>query len=168
MTQREELDVITVDGQLLDTGVFVKSLPEYLVVLGLYQMAGCKIWPWHEGYKEPNDGDERSLYVYKDVGFFKEIYPVAVGVKVLTIPELFEIVTGKQTAKWQDVPESVTPKESMVPIKDDDFILVPRGILGAACSAIYKRRDAPVLLSKLRELSMSEGAMRSAPVKDGA
>ena len=58
-------------------------------------------------------------------------------------------------------------KRKYVKIKDDDFILVPRGILGAACSAIYKIRDAPVLLSKLRELSMSDGAMRAAQVKDG-
>lgn len=66
-----------------------------------------------------------------------------------------------QAAKAQAVPESVTPKESMIPVKDDDFVLVPRGILGAACSAIYKKRDAPILLSKLRELSMSVGAMRA-------
>jgi hypothetical protein len=52
---------------------------------------------------------------------------------------------------------------SIVPVKDDDFVLVPRGILGAACSAIDKKRDAPVLLSKLRELSMSAGVMRAAP-----
>ena len=106
-------EVAAVDGQLLDTGVFVKSLPEYLVVVGLYQMAGCKIWPWHEGYKEPNYGDERSLYVYKDVGFFKEIYPVAVGVKVLTIPELVEIVTGKQAAKAQAVSQWIPVSERL-------------------------------------------------------
>lgn len=119
MTQRKDSKVTTNESPLLDTGVFVKSLPEYLVVRGLYQMAGCKIWPWHNGYKDHNDGDEKSLYVYKNVGFFKEVYPVAVGVKVLTIAELFEIVVGEQAAKAQAVPDGwalvpVEPTPEMV------------------------------------------------------
>lgn len=72
-------------------------------------------------------------------------------------------ISWSESSKAQAAPESVTPKESMIPVKDDDLVLVPRGILGAARSAIYKKLDAPILLSKLRELSMSVGAMRAAP-----
>ena len=39
---------------------------------------------------------------------------------------------------------------------EDDLLLVPRGLLGAACSAIDKKRDAPNLLAKLRTITLGD------------
>ena len=38
---------------------------------------------------------------------------------------------------------------------DDDLIPVPRGLLGAACSAIDGKRTAPATLERLRTLAMA-------------
>jgi len=46
--------------------------------------------------------------------------------------------------------------------KDDDLVLVERGLLGAACAAIDKKRDAPVVLARLREVTMSPPSAQQA------
>ncbi|PXW23369.1 hypothetical protein [Paraburkholderia caballeronis] len=52
--------------------------------------------------------------------------------------------------------------------KDDDFVLVERSLLGAACSAIDKKRDAPVVLAKLRQVAMSHAAPSPTVAADAA
>lgn len=58
------------------------------------------------------------------------------------------------------------PVEVAAPVapSDKDFVLVPRDLLGAACSAIDKKRDAPVLLEKLRAITF--GAAPVAPTDE--
>jgi hypothetical protein len=41
---------------------------------------------------------------------------------------------------------------------DGDLVLVERGLLGAACSAIDKKRDAPKVLEKLRAITFAPAA----------
>lgn len=56
------------------------------------------------------------------------------------------------------VPPAPIPQQ---PAADDDHVLVERGLLGAACSAIEKKRDAPKVLEALRKITMTpapEGA----------
>lgn len=51
------------------------------------------------------------------------------------------------------------------PAAEDDLVLVERGLLGAACSAIDKKRDAPKVVEALRKITMkpaAEGAGREA------
>lgn len=38
---------------------------------------------------------------------------------------------------------------------DREFVLVPRDLLGAACSAIEKKRDAPEILKQLRAITFA-------------
>jgi hypothetical protein len=42
--------------------------------------------------------------------------------------------------------------------EDGDFVLIERGLLGAACSAIDKKRDAPKVLNKLRAITCAPAA----------
>lgn len=42
--------------------------------------------------------------------------------------------------------------------RDDDMVLIPRGLVGAACSAIDKKRDAQKVLALLRDVAMSKAA----------
>lgn len=44
------------------------------------------------------------------------------------------------------------PAQSGEPVNDGDLVLVERGLLGSACSAIDKKRDAPKTLKRLREV----------------
>ena len=44
------------------------------------------------------------------------------------------------------------------PAADDDHVLVERGLLGAACSAIEKKRDAPKVVEALRKITMTPAA----------
>jgi hypothetical protein len=44
---------------------------------------------------------------------------------------------------------------------DDDLIAVPRSLIGAACSAIDKKRDAPKVLAKLRCYSFATPASQT-------
>ena len=50
-------------------------------------------------------------------------------------------ITDKQDLDFVISPDALRP---------DDRILVPRGLLGAACDAINKKRDAPKTLAELR------------------
>ena len=45
------------------------------------------------------------------------------------------------------------PVEASPALRSDDLVLVPRDLLGAACSAIDKKRDAPNVLKKLRDIT---------------
>lgn len=46
-----------------------------------------------------------------------------------------------------------------MPSQSDDMISLPRGLVAAACSAIDKKRDAPVVLAKLREYAIGAEVM---------
>lgn len=50
------------------------------------------------------------------------------------------------------------------PVADDDMVSIPRGLIGAACSAIDKKRDAPKVLAELRRYTT--GDLASAPEAD--
>lgn len=42
------------------------------------------------------------------------------------------------------------------PASDEDLVLVPRGLIGAACSAISGKRDAPKVLAELRRYTFGD------------
>ena len=46
---------------------------------------------------------------------------------------------------------------------DTDMVLVERSLIGAACHAIEKKRDAPNLLAKLRAVTMAAGRADAVP-----
>lgn len=48
-------------------------------------------------------------------------------------------------------------------IKDDDYVLVPRGLLGAANYAIKNKKDAPCIIKQFSEIAMTQQGF-SAPV----
>lgn len=49
-----------------------------------------------------------------------------------------------------------------------DPVLVPRGLLGAASSAIDKKRDAPTVLAELRRWALGAPTVRATPAPGGA
>lgn len=49
-----------------------------------------------------------------------------------------------------------TEAAAMAAFADDDKVLVPRGLLGAACNAIDKKRDAPRTLGELRRYTTGD------------
>lgn len=49
---------------------------------------------------------------------------------------------------------------------DTDMVLVERSLIGAACHAIEKKRDAPNLLEKLRAVTMAAGRADAVPGLD--
>lgn len=51
---------------------------------------------------------------------------------------------------------------------DDDMVLIPRGLVGAACSAIDKKRDAQKVLALQRDVAMSKAAQPPAVAVPGA
>lgn len=53
--------------------------------------------------------------------------------------------------------------EPEAPDADEDLICVPRGLIGAACTAISQKRDAPRLLAKLRRYTVGDLAAPAAP-----
>lgn len=46
---------------------------------------------------------------------------------------------------------------------DNDMVLVERSLIGAACNAIDKKRDAPGLLGKLREIAFRAPSFSKPP-----
>ena len=52
---------------------------------------------------------------------------------------------------WREAP----PAAVRVP-QSDDMVLVPRGLIGAACHAIDRKRDAPVTLEALRRYTTGD------------
>ena len=59
-------------------------------------------------------------------------------------------------------PQSPKPAGA-VPQADGDMVLIERGLIGAACHAIEKKRDAPNLLVKLRAVTMLAGRADAVP-----
>lgn len=54
-------------------------------------------------------------------------------------------------------PSFQDPGEGGVPCPDcEDLILIPRGLIGAACSVIDKKRDAPKVLAELRRHTIGD------------
>ena len=65
-------------------------------------------------------------------------------------------------------PPADTPKPAgAVPETDGDLVLIERGLIGAACHAIDKKRDAPNLLAKLRAVTMAAGHADAVPAGFG-
>ncbi len=58
------------------------------------------------------------------------------------------------------------PAQSAEPQGDGDLVLVKRGLLGAACSAIDKKRDAPKVLEKLRAITFAPAASAQSVTMD--
>lgn len=52
--------------------------------------------------------------------------------------------------------EEGEPAVKSVALEDDDMVLVPRALLGAACSAVDKKRDAPETLAQLRRYTTGD------------
>ena len=67
------------------------------------------------------------------------------------------MTTTAHEDQFTDAPDPVRQPYS---IDEGDMILVPRGLLGAACSSIDKQRPAPKVLEALR---YTTGSGRSSP-----
>ncbi len=59
------------------------------------------------------------------------------------------------------------PAEPAAPAADNDLVQVERGLLGAACAAIAKKRDAPKVLEALRKITMTPRAEPAARAQVG-
>jgi len=69
-------------------------------------------------------------------------------VRLAKVADEAEAVKEAQPPQAQQAAEAVP--------SDDDMILIPRGLVGAACSAIDKKRDAPEVLKKLRRYTTGD------------
>lgn len=111
MSEQQNLTIMRrqkdLKNKLFETAVRCETLADYYIVAGLYIKAGCNVWPWHKGFKEPSeDKHEAPFYGWEPEGFMKLRFPVT-GDKLLTIPQLFNIVHGgahqshrKEAKKW--------------------------------------------------------------------
>ena len=72
--------------------------------------------------------------------------PLPVGTKLYTTPP---------AAQQEHEPEN-EPHVSLASVQELDCVLVPRDLIGAACSAIDRKRDAPKTLEQLRRYTVGD------------
>lgn len=69
----------------------------------------------------------------------------------------YDVIRGHAPPQPMTTQGEAVDVEAMV-CRSNDLVLVPRGLLGSACSAIDKKRDAPKTLEALRAITMSHPA----------
>ena len=69
-----------------------------------------------------------------------------------------DTLASKASSLLAAAPGQHPPAEPETTAADNDLVQVERGLLGAACSAIAKKRDAPKVLEALRKITMTPRA----------
>jgi hypothetical protein len=104
-------------------------------------IADCDVHP--ADARRPAAIDKKEA-VYREVGVWEPN-----GSKFKTYAK--EDLNGKAMFVLESQPAAID-KEA---VSDDDLVLVSRDLLGAACSAIDKKRDAPATLAALRAITFA-------------
>jgi len=89
------------------------------------------------------------------VGDLRDDGPDEIPAELMAVRLRFENVAGLDALEQQLrlLRETHFPQQ---PAAEGDLVLIERGLIGAACSAIDKKRDAPNLLAKLRAVTFSK------------
>jgi hypothetical protein len=75
------------------------------------------------------------------------------------LTEYLELMPADETSiKLRDCARAALASNKAAAVAVGDLVAVPRELLGAACSAIDKKRDAPNVLAKLREITFAPKA----------
>lgn len=54
--------------ELRGVEILIKNEMQYNLMLNVLTSIHCPIWPWHGGYKEPNENDDFGRYVWMEDG----------------------------------------------------------------------------------------------------
>lgn len=109
MHSEEQLKLLY--SRLAGTEVLIENEVQYKLMVTLLGFAGCPIWPWHKGYKEPDEGEQYGRYVWmvngQAPGLMKETYVGFTDKESnptqLTIAEIAEIIDATITGRTPNV-----------------------------------------------------------------
>lgn len=134
-----------------------RELKRFLIDCDVTSVEGTQTW-WVDAYSE-----DEALEKFKTDG--GEIYAEEIGVMDCGKPyivgetELDDYGDFQPDSRVSHSAKSDTQTDLSIMGETqgaDDLVLVPRDLIGAACSAIDKKRDAPKLLERLRRYTFGD------------